>query len=81
MELIRLENIKAQKIANDKIEKNKELNTIRNKQTENNGEAYRLNKELEKRAAQLAKKLVKKLKAVKPPVAEVATEEVPAAKV
>lgn len=53
LELIRLENIKVQKIASDRIEKNKELNTIKNKQAENNGEAYRLNKELEKSIKQL----------------------------
>lgn len=53
LELIILENQKAQKLANDRQEKNKELNTIKNKQSENREETYRLNKELEKSIKQL----------------------------
>lgn len=53
LELIKLENKRAQKLAIDRQEKNKELNTIKNKQTKNREEAFRLNKELEKSIKQL----------------------------
>jgi transcription elongation factor Elf1 len=48
LELINSENRKAQKIATDRQNKNKELNSFKNKQETNQGEINRLSKELEK---------------------------------
>lgn len=48
LELINSENKKAQKIATDRQNKNKELNSYKIKQETNQGEIYRLSKELEK---------------------------------
>ena len=48
LELINSENKKAQKIATDRQNKNKELNSFKNKQDTNQNEIHRLSKELEK---------------------------------
>lgn len=48
LELINSENRKAHKIATDRQNKNKELNSFKNKQETNQGEINRLSKELEK---------------------------------
>lgn len=48
IELINSENRKAQKIVTDRQNKNKELNSFKNKQETNQGEINRLSKELEK---------------------------------
>lgn len=53
IKLINSENKKAQEIATKRQDKNKELNTVKNKQSANKEEIFRLNKELEKSIKQL----------------------------
>ncbi|WP_282124975.1 AAA family ATPase [Marinifilum flexuosum] len=53
LKLINSENKKAQEIATNRQGKNKELNIVKNKQSTNKEEIFRLNKELEKSIKQL----------------------------